>query len=47
MSAYQCQQNVAGLHSGGDDLGEVIARHDRVDMLEDLVPAELTGKPVE
>jgi hypothetical protein len=37
----------AGLHSSGDDLSEVVAGLDRVDILENLVPAELAGKPVE
>jgi hypothetical protein len=41
LSADQRQQYVAGSHRGGDHLDKVVARLDRVDVLEDLAAIEM------
>ena len=46
VDADQRQQHVAGRHCGGDHVDEVVARLDRVDVLEDL-SVEMVNQPVE
>jgi hypothetical protein len=44
--ADQRQQYLAGFDRGGDRLNDVVAQFNRVDVLEDLVSAEVAGEPL-